>query len=612
MISHDEFVVYDLVKTMSFFAFLASLLVAFIGKCGLRTVWMNHSAVTGRVLKKQKWIVGFLVLIMLGVAHNGAQIKKIKHENKERRHQEKESQYLDLFKDSEQCDADHSAQDECDLDAACTWCVSAAVRSKCFSVEDAAKLPSSIFSCDAKVEEEPVIASAPVQDEKEYDMATFMRAIGETSDECDASHSSQSSCDADSECTWCTSAAVRSKCFNAEDATKLPSAVFHCDAKVEEAKPSLAAPVKPVEEKTWSMREIKAILKETSDECDANHSSQDSCDADSQCTWCVSAAVRSKCFAVDDAEKLPSAVFHCDAKAEEEQVAEEEKEDFDMETFVDAIYGETSDECDANHSSQSSCDSDSECTWCVSAAVRSKCFNALDAAKLPSAVFTCDAKSKKEMKKLEKKPVVAHVHNHQYHETLRSLGFEKTSDECDADYSSQGSCDADSDCTWCVSAAVRSKCFNVEDAAKLPSAVFQCDSKIEENVFGESFSEEPEHHGKHNGKHHGRHHHKRCHEAAGPLVLGAILIAHFCYLKSYQSAQLAHAKVHGEREDPCPWAKKCGAWKKKTEAAPSPVVQQPEASSSPVLEYSICESLGNSPRSEGDTQSVPRVATNLV
>lgn len=61
----------------------------------------------------------------------------------------------------------------------------------------------------------------------------------------------------------------------------------------------------------------------------------------------------------------------------------------------------------------------------------------------------------------------------------------KTSDECKAQYGDQNSCDVDSECTWCTSKAVKSSCFNTEDAAKLPGAVFICDKKQKEMNFNQ-------------------------------------------------------------------------------------------------------------------------------
>jgi len=46
------------------------------------------------------------------------------------------------------CRSTYTDQAECDSDAACSWCASAAVRSSCNSLADAKSLPSAVFSCD--------------------------------------------------------------------------------------------------------------------------------------------------------------------------------------------------------------------------------------------------------------------------------------------------------------------------------------------------------------------------------------------------------------------------------------------------------------------------------
>lgn len=47
------------------------------------------------------------------------------------------------------CDA-IADQAICKATAGCTWCVSAAVPSSCFSEADAAKLPAAVFTCSKK------------------------------------------------------------------------------------------------------------------------------------------------------------------------------------------------------------------------------------------------------------------------------------------------------------------------------------------------------------------------------------------------------------------------------------------------------------------------------
>lgn len=69
---------------------------------------------------------------------------------------------------------------------------------------------------------------------KERNLQAWDKFVGKTTDECKADHSSEGSCNADDACVWCKCAAVPSGCFSAEDAKKLPAAVFVCDKKNEE------------------------------------------------------------------------------------------------------------------------------------------------------------------------------------------------------------------------------------------------------------------------------------------------------------------------------------------------------------------------------------------
>jgi len=59
-------------------------------------------------------------------------------------------------------------------------------------------------------------------------------------------------------------------------------------------------------------------------------------------------------------------------------------------------------------------------------------------------------------------------------------------DACNGKYTDEESCDADSTCTWCKAAAVPSSCYEKENAKKLPSGVFECDSSQKGNVKAEA------------------------------------------------------------------------------------------------------------------------------
>jgi len=148
--------------------------------------------------------------------------------------------------------------------ASCSWCTSGAVGDSCVSPEDAAALPSAVFSCS------PSVTAS-------YHFMTTSSCEAET----DADK-----CTSTSGCSWCDSAAVGSSCMSSDDAAALPSSVFTCkDASV-------------------SYQFLAASS------CEAV-SAEDKCTSTSGCSWCDSAAVGFSCMSSDDAAALPSAVFTC-------------------------------------------------------------------------------------------------------------------------------------------------------------------------------------------------------------------------------------------------------------------------------------------------------------
>merc|ERR1711988_673803 len=112
--------------------------------------------------------------------------------------------------------------------------------------------------------------------------------LGDYDEHCEAL-GDQNSCDADDICSWCKSAAVKSACKSTATAKSLPSAVFQCD---------------------------NLTLKDDQEDCEKN-ADQDTCDKVDKCSWCKSAAVKSKCNSLDTAKTLPAAVFQCDKLSED-------------------------------------------------------------------------------------------------------------------------------------------------------------------------------------------------------------------------------------------------------------------------------------------------------
>ena len=208
------------------------------------------------------------------------------------------------------CEA-NTAQNTCDANADCTWCKSAAVKSACYSLADAATLPASIFACDAKTEEEVPQVQLLTADE----FKQFLRNKVATVNGCEA-NTAQNTCDANAACTWCKSAAVKSACYSLADATTLPASIFACDAKTEQEFSPFRQEkdIKGRHSKKNSMSAMKNFWAPVNG-CESN-TAQNTCDANADCTWCKSAAVKSACYSLADAATLPASIFACDAKDE--------------------------------------------------------------------------------------------------------------------------------------------------------------------------------------------------------------------------------------------------------------------------------------------------------
>ena len=103
--------------------------------------------------------------------------------------------------------------------ASCSWCTSGAVGASCMTNEDAAALPSSVFTCTAGKK--------------------LSAGLGGASCEVVTSESKcMTSSQGSEKCAWCTSGAVGASCMTQSDAQGLPSSVFQCQyqSALEEAK----------------------------------------------------------------------------------------------------------------------------------------------------------------------------------------------------------------------------------------------------------------------------------------------------------------------------------------------------------------------------------------
>ena len=101
---------------------------------------------------------------------------------------------------------------------------------------------------------------------------------------------------------------------------------------------------------------LKAIydkVSKSSDECKAAHSSENICNTDDECVWCVAHAIPSFCASVDDVEAL-AAFATCDKKDTTK-------------------LGKSSEECKAEHATEDACGSDTDCIWCPASAIKPFC-----------------------------------------------------------------------------------------------------------------------------------------------------------------------------------------------------------------------------------------------
>jgi hypothetical protein len=155
-------------------------------------------------------------------------------------------------------------------------------------------------------------------------------------------------------------------------------------------------------------------------DCDSI-STEDQCNAAS-CSWCRSAAVKSSCKTIEQAEALPSAIFDCSNLPSED----DEEEDFEIPVpVVDPISPFfTASTCGSN-TDQNSCDSVADCTWCKSAAVKSSCNSIEDAKSLPPSIFSCDKLQEEEVPEVSVTPVPIRQHHkrggHMKHHGIPSI-----------------------------------------------------------------------------------------------------------------------------------------------------------------------------------------------
>eukprot|EP00455_Lapot_gusevi_P024968 TRINITY_DN260_c0_g1_i5.p1 TRINITY_DN260_c0_g1~~TRINITY_DN260_c0_g1_i5.p1 ORF type:complete len:159 (+),score=49.90 TRINITY_DN260_c0_g1_i5:67-543(+) len=92
-------------------------------------------------------------------------------------------------------------------------------------------------------------------------------------------------CVAKPECLWCghNTNAIPAMCYSKQESERLPTTAFVCSNS------GIQSPV----------------------DC-STLTAQSACDTTPNCVWCKSAAIPSRCYAQDQAKKLPPGVFVCD------------------------------------------------------------------------------------------------------------------------------------------------------------------------------------------------------------------------------------------------------------------------------------------------------------
>ena len=618
-VTHEQFELYDTLKTLASIMFFIFAKVMAVGKCGRWMAWRNNSDATKRLGKKS--LLGFVLIIIMSLfaAHQGHHIKNImekvhpdhkggKHHMRGGRHLEEDlvsqtsnSLLMSILKDQEATCSAHGDENSCNADGPCSWCDAGAVRPACHSIENAKILPPAVFQCSKLSEEPKKEEPKPIVKDDEAQCGN---------------HPDDGSCNADDLCSWCMAGAVPPACHSIENAKILPPAVFQCSKL--DAQPKKEEP--------------KPIVKDQEATCSA-HGDENSCNADGPCSWCDAGAVRPACHSIENAKRLPPAVFMC-SKLSEKPIVKDDEE-------MCNAYAET--DCMANN----------KCSWCKAGAVRDACHSVDNAKMLPPAVFDCSniGQEPEEMFFQEAEKMIERSHemfnrmvNHmdRFTEIVRG----PTEETCST-YSNTDSCHAGG-CSWCDAAAVRPACHTIENAGTLPPAVFECtplpsmDEDVEEeegpadtlfgqwmqNLQGKKHGRGGRHHGgkHHGGKHHGGRHHQRgerppmvddepetfygrprvhaereSFEKKGDhghhgkhhgfkrlgllcCILTKVLAiahfgAHFYFIRCLKNEQMKLEKITGKKEGK--WGKwgKCG-WKKKFQ---QPQAQQPVVEYSPVL-----------------------------
>jgi len=137
-------------------------------------------------------------------------------------------------------------------------------------------------------------------------------------------------------------------------------------------------------------------LKDDEDTCNAI-GDEAGCNANDICSWCKAGAVKDACHSLENAKKLPAAVFKCSKlDAEEEKPVEE----------VKLVENLKDDDPDADYcwdfKNEDKCNTDEKCAWCTAGAVPPSCNSLKGAAELPPSVFKCAKVPQKHQRRFDR------------------------------------------------------------------------------------------------------------------------------------------------------------------------------------------------------------------
>jgi hypothetical protein len=274
--SRDEFDLYDIIKTLSFLGFIASMIMLCMGKKALMSTKKQNTKFSARIARKGIFSTVILALLALAIGHNIKQAKwtfrrhqahsrnmtmpEFMHVHQQEREQEDEQEehyrrnrrnlqesdnmetkirgnrrhgvFFPKANQNSDCRATYKDETSCDADAGCSWCVSGAVKPACNTLADAKSLPASIFRCDKvqakqstenftrKEKRQAMRVGKHGKRDQRWSRAPPAFAAPPKPFACPTTWVDRDSCNQDARCSWCRGHSVPNKCFAFDDAEK--------------------------------------------------------------------------------------------------------------------------------------------------------------------------------------------------------------------------------------------------------------------------------------------------------------------------------------------------------------------------------------------------------